>query len=162
MCLHAHTHTHLQKWDHVIGNEKQNNLLLGDSLLQLDISMTRRRIQGLRAGEGRVELQKLPLQISRLDVLSCSNCVCPTHLLATTKGRLPSPSEIWGHLYSECESCFFLWNITFFLLKSNRKHFIMEGWRASTGWKKHSQELKWNMVMKNKTIYWLDKFFSLC
>lgn len=29
----------------------------------------------------------------------------------------------WGHLHSECESCFFLWNITFFPFKRNRTHF---------------------------------------
>lgn len=119
---YTYTHIYLQKWDHVIGNEKQN-LLLGDSVLQPDISVTRRNIEGLQAGEGRVALQKLPLQISRLDVLSSSSWVCPTHLLATTKGRFASPSEIWHHLHLECESCFFLWNITILLLKTDRKYF---------------------------------------
>lgn len=120
---YTYTHIYLQKWDHVIGNEKQN-LLLGDSVLQPDVSVTRRNIEGLQAGEGRVALQKLPLQISRLDVLCSSSWVCPTHLLATTKGRVASPSEIWHHLHLECESCFFLWNITILLLKSDRKYFL--------------------------------------
>lgn len=120
----THTHIYLQKWDRVIGNEKQN-LLLGDSVLQPDVSRTRRNIEGLQAGKGRVALQKLPLQISRLDVLSSSSWVCPTHLLATTKGRFASPPEIWYHLHLECESCFFLWSITILLLKSNKKYFSL-------------------------------------
>ena len=78
---------------HVTDNEKQH-LSLSDSLRQPDVSMTRRNIQGLQAGKGRVALQKLPLQISRLDVVSSTSCVCPTQFLATTKDWLASTSEI--------------------------------------------------------------------
>lgn len=76
----------------------------------------------------RVALQKLPLQISRLDVLSSSSFACPTYLLATTQGRLVSSSEIQSHPYSQHESWFFLWSITFFfLIKSNESTFHYGG-----------------------------------
>jgi hypothetical protein len=58
MSLFTHTQNtlfFLQKWNHVISKEKPN-IFPANFLVQSDVRMTRRNIQGLQAGKERVAL----------------------------------------------------------------------------------------------------------